>query len=233
MMLFFSSNKSMQNPEFVKAAFSAIAKRYVATNHVLSMGIDLLWRQRAVQRISEWKPKNILDLATGTGDLALAFQRAIPEVDILGSDFCPEMLEIAQQRGLRKMICADAMDLPFEDESFDVVTVAFGLRNMADYAGALNEMKRVLKPNGHLLVLDFSLPDNLLRAPYRFYLHKILPTIAGIMTGHKAAYDYLADSIESFPCGDDMIKLMDQCGYRFIDAEPLNGGIATIYTATK
>ncbi len=225
----------MRNPEFVKAAFSSIASRYVATNHVLSMGIDLLWRQRVVQLVSEWKPERLLDLATGTGDLALAILRAMPEIDLTGSDFCQPMLDIAAQRGLpvEKLLCADAMNLPFPDEGYDVVTVAFGLRNMADYPKALTEMRRQLKPGGHLLILDFSLPQNLLRAPYRFYLHHVLPRIAGVMTGHKEAYDYLGDSIEAFPYGRNMIALLKECGFNGITAEPLNGGIASIYTAEK
>ncbi len=225
----------MRNPEFVKAAFSAIASRYVATNHVLSMGIDLLWRLRVVQLIAEWRPARLLDLATGTGDLALAILNAMPEVDLTGSDFCQPMLDVAAQRGLpkEKLICADAMNLPFPDAGYDVVTVAFGLRNMADYPKALTEMRRMLKPGGRLLILDFSLPQNLLRTPYRWYLHHILPRIAGIMTGHREAYDYLADSIEAFPSGQDMINLLKSCGYDHITAEPLNGGIAGIYTARK
>lgn len=223
----------MRNPEFVKAAFSAIATRYVATNHVLSMGIDLLWRQRVVQLVSEWKPRNLLDLATGTGDLALAILRAMPEVKLTGSDFCQPMLDVAAQRGLKKLVCADAMNLPFEEASWDVVTVAFGLRNMASYPDALKEMRRMLRPGGHLLVLDFSLPQNLLRQPYRLYLHHVLPRIAGLMTGHREAYDYLADSIEAFPSGQAMLELLTECGFSDVKAEPLNGGIASIYTAVK
>lgn len=221
----------MRNPEFVKAAFSAIASRYVATNHVLSMGIDMLWRQRVVQLVSEWHPTHLLDLATGTGDLALAVQRAMPEIHLTGSDFCQPMLDVAARRGLTNLVCADAMNLPFPAASQDVVTVAFGLRNMVSYPDALKEMKRMLRPGGHLLILDFSLPENLLLPPYRFYLHHILPMIAGWMTGHREAYDYLADSIEAFPCGQAMKTLLAECGYTNITAEPLNGGIASIYTA--
>ena len=161
----------MRNPEFVKAAFSAIAPRYVATNHVLSMGVDLLWRQRVVQLVSEWKPENLLDLATGTGDLALAILNAMPEIRLTGSDFCQPMLDIAARRGLDHLVCADAMNLPFPSASYDAVTVAFGLRNMASYPDALREMGRMLRPGGHLLILDFSLPESLLKSPYRFYLH--------------------------------------------------------------
>lgn len=147
-VLFFTipSPFRMRNPEFVKAAFSAIAPRYVATNHVLSMGVDLLWRQRVVQLVSEWKPENLLDLATGTGDLALAILNAMPEIRLTGSDFCQPMLDIAARRGLDHLVCADAMNLPFPSASYDTVTVAFGLRNMASYPDALREMGRMLRP---------------------------------------------------------------------------------------
>ncbi len=219
----------MQNPEFVKNAFASIASRYVATNHVLSLGIDLLWRNRVAQIVSEWKPEQLLDLATGTGDLALVMQNAMPESAITGSDFCQPMLDIAAARGVRNIVCADAMNLPFPDGGYDVVTVAFGLRNMEDWGGALREMKRMLRPGGHLLVLDFSLPVGPLRTPYHWYLHKVLPMVAGWMTGHREAYDYLARSIEDFPCGEAMCKLIRQSGFVDVSVEPLNGGIASIY----
>ena len=117
--------------------------------------------------------------------------------------------------------------------ALSAVTVAFGLRNMASYPDALREMGRMLRPGGHLLILDFSLPESLLKSPYRFYLHRILPVIAGWMTGHREAYDYLADSIEAFPCGQAMKALLRECGYSNITAEALNGGIASIYTAQR
>lgn len=220
----------MQNPEFVKNAFASIAERYVATNHVLSLGVDMLWRQRVLQLVSEWAPARLLDLATGTGDLALVLQRGLPETEITGSDFCQPMLDVAARRGVANLVCADAMNLPFESGRFDAVTVAFGLRNMSSWPGALAEMKRMLKPGGHLLVLDFSLPSaKPLRACYRQYLHHVLPRIAGVMTGHREAYDYLAQSIEDFPSGEAMLTLFQQAGFTGSRQEQLNGGIASIY----
>jgi len=222
----------MQDPHYVHAAFSSIAKRYVTANHILSLGADIIWRERVVQQIAEWKPAQLIDLATGTGDLALAIKAALPEVEVLGSDFCRPMLDVAVERGLSNVLEADAMNLPLPDNSFDVVTVAFGLRNMASYTKALREFARILRPSGHLLVLDFSIPDNaLLALPYRIYLHKILPHLAGFVTGEPAAYTYMADSIESFPRGEGLCDMMRSCGYEDCLCKPQMAGIASIYTA--
>ena len=222
----------MPDPAYVHAAFSSIAERYVTANHVLSMGTDILWRARVVQMVAEWKPANLLDIATGTGDLALAIKKAMPEVDVLGTDFCRPMLDVAVRRGLSRVLEADAMNLPLPDASFDAATVAFGLRNMADYEKALREFRRVLRPGGHLLVLDFSMPENpLFAAPYRLYLHHVLPRIAGMLTGNKDAYAYLGDSIEAFPRGAGFCELLERSGYSAPTCLPLCMGIASIYTA--
>ena len=226
-------NQTESKKEQVRTMFDGIARRYDLLNHLLSLGIDRGWRRRVVRMVRLHRPAEILDMATGTGDLALAILRAMPEIRLTGSDFCQPMLDVAAERGLTNLVCADAMNLPFPSASYDAVTVAFGLRNMASYPDALKEMGRMLRPGGHLLILDFSLPENLLKRPYRFYLHRILPLIAGWMTGHREAYDYLADSIEAFPSGEDMKNLLRNCGYTNITAEPLNGGIASIYTAQK
>lgn len=221
----------MPDPAFVHAAFSSIAERYVTANHVLSMGTDIVWRARVVQMVAEWKPRNLLDIATGTGDLALAIRKALPEIDILGTDFCRPMLDVAVRRGLDKVLEADAMNLPLADASFDAATVAFGLRNMADYEKALREFRRVLRPGGHLLVLDFSMPENILAAPYRLYLHHVLPRIAGWLTGNSGAYDYLGESIEAFPRGTAFCELMHRAGFKGAVCHPLCMGIASVYTA--
>ncbi len=223
----------MQDPTFVHSVFSSIAKRYVTANHVLSLGVDILWRERALKIIAEWKPENLLDIATGTGDLALAVKKALPEIEVLGTDFCRPMLDVAVQRGLTNVLEADAMNLPLPDACFDAATVAFGLRNMADYEKALREFRRILRPGGHLLVLDFSMPEDILAIPYRFYLHNILPRIAGRITGNMGAYDYLGESIETFPRGEAFCALLARCGYLAPQALPLMGGIATIYTGQK
>lgn len=223
----------MQDPKFVKDAFSRIADKYVVTNHILSLGTDILWRKKVGKIVKSWAPKRLLDIATGTGDLALEFQKVIPDCEVTGSDFCPEMLAYATSRGVQKTIVADALDLPFESEQYDVVTVAFGLRNMADWAGALKEMYRVLKPGGHLLVLDFSLPENVLRKPYIFYLDAVLPHLAGFVTEQADAYHYLSGSIQTFPSGVEMENLVEKQGFSHAITTRLSFGVASVYAAQK
>src|SRR5216117_3272446 len=145
-------------PARVRQMFGGIARRYDLANHTLSCGIDFYWRKRAANTVANWRPGKILDLATGTGDLALALQKKLPDAEVTGVDFLPEMLELAKRKGLRQTVVSDAMRLPFADASFDCATVAFGLRNMEDWGEALREMSRVLNADGHLLVLEFSLP---------------------------------------------------------------------------
>ena len=222
-----------RDPEAVRAMFGRIAPRYDLANHVLSGGADFLWRRRAAKMVEAWQPGRVLDLATGSGDLALAFQRRLPKATIVAADFSPEMLEVARRKGVRETVLADALQLPFETGSFDCVTVAFGLRNMADWGAALREMARVLRAGGHLLVLDFSLPAGALRPAYRIYLHRCLPLLASLVTGQRDAYDYLGRSIEKFPSGREMVELIEKNGFTNASAEPLTGGIATIYTARK
>src|SRR5436305_11562204 len=221
-------------PAHVREMFGSIATRYDLANHVLSCGIDFYWRARAAAIVDAWHPHTIADLATGTGDLALAIEKRLPYAEVTGVDFLPKMLELAQRKGLRRVVLADAMNLPFDDASFDCVAIAFGLRNLENWAAALAEMSRVLKPNGHLLVLEFSLPTTpVLRAIYRFYLHCCLPLLGSFLTGTKSAYDYLGDSIEEFPGGSAMCELMAGNGFSDATFEPLTGGIVTIYTAQK
>src|SRR4029078_579192 len=221
-------------PAHVREMFGAIATRYDVANHLLSCGIDFYWRARAARIVKAWHPRTIADLATGTGDLALALQKKLPHAELTGVDFLPEMLELARRKGVRRLVLADAMKLPFDDASFDCVTIAFGLRNLENCSAALTEMWRVLKPGGHLLVLEFSLPTPaILRAAYRFYLHRCLPLLGSFLTQKKSAYDYLGDSIEEFPSGDAMRELMQENGYVSASFARLTGGIVTIYTAAK
>ena len=226
----------MQDPVFVQDAFAKIARRYVITNHVLSAGTDILWRRKVAGMVSKMAPKKLLDVATGSGDLAAEIAKKCEGVAITGVDFSEPMLDVARQRkvpGL-ELMQADAMKLPFEAGTFDVVTSAFGLRNMASWGDAIWEMARVTRPGGHLVILDFSLPENrLLRGPYRFYLHKLTPLVAGWITKHREAYEYLGGSIEKFPSGEAMCDLMKANGWTNSRAIPVSLGIATIYAAER
>ena len=221
-------------PAHVREMFGSIATRYDLANHLLSCGLDLYWRARAAEIVDGWHPHTIADLATGTGDLARAMQTKSPHAELTGVDFLPEMLEIARRKGVRRVVLADVMKLPFGDASFDCVTIAFGLRNLENCSAALGEMWRVLNAKGHLLVLEFSWPPTpILRAAYRFYLHRCLPLLGSFLTQKKSAYDYLGDSIEKFPSGNAMCELMRGTGYISPSFERLTGGIVTIYTAAK
>jgi len=213
--------------------FGEIASRYDLANHLLSGGLDFLWRRRAAKMVQSWKPARILDLATGSGDLAITLRQACPGALVVGADFCPPMLSIAHRKGLEHLVAADGLQLPFAAASFDAVTIAFGLRNMASGPGALAEMRRVLRPSGRVLILDFSIPSAPLRWIYRPYLHYVLPRVAALLTGKKAAYDYLGDSIEQFPHGTAMCALLAEAGFDSAAHQPLTGGIVSLYTAVR
>jgi demethylmenaquinone methyltransferase/2-methoxy-6-polyprenyl-1,4-benzoquinol methylase len=213
--------------------FTSIAQRYDLANHLLSGGLDFLWRARCAKLVAAWQPARILDLATGSGDLALALRAACPRSLLVGADFCPPMLREARRKGLAHLVAADGLRLPFAAATFDALTVAFGLRNMESWPGALAEMSRVLRPGGHLLVLDFSVPPAPLRWIYRPYLHHVLPRLAAFLTGEKSAYDYLGESIEAFPFGAAMCRLIDSAGFRDAACLPLSGGIVSLYTAAR
>ncbi len=173
----------------------------------------------------------VLEIGAGTGANLPAYNAA---ACITALEIEPSAAQTAQARaphGHVRVVVGDGQQLPFADRSFDSVTVAFGLRNMADWGAALRQMARVVAPGGHVLVLDFSLPTGALRKPYRLYLHHFLPVIAGLVTGHAPAYTYLGDSIEKFPAGEAMLRLIEANGFEDARATPLTGGIATIYTA--
>jgi demethylmenaquinone methyltransferase / 2-methoxy-6-polyprenyl-1,4-benzoquinol methylase len=223
-----------QNPSFVRRTFAAIAARYDLANHLLSGGFDFLWRAQAARIIAREKPGRVLDLATGSGDLALALRKASPRSLVVAADFCLPMLEMARGKRVPALVQADGLQLPFQEGKFDALTVAFGLRNMAAWDAALEEMARVLRHGGVLLVMDFSLPEfTPLRIIYRVYLHKVLPRFAAVITGNREAYEYLGSSIESFPRGHKMEELMQASGFTEFRARALCFGVASIYTARK
>ena len=227
-----TSAEQHQNPDFIRRMFASIAGRYDLANHGLSLGMDYLWRRKAARIIALGKPRRILDLATGSGDLALALQAQCPEATVIGADFCEPMLREAQSKGMAPLVVADGTCLPFSDGIFDAVTVAFGLRNMASREGALREIARVLHPGGTAMIIDFSMPRFRVVLPfYRWYLHHILPRVAGWLTGNPGAYEYLGESIEAFPRHEAMLDLVRSCGFEDARQTMLSFGIASIYTA--
>ncbi len=217
----------------VRTMFGAIARRYDLANHLLSGGLDFLWRRRTAALVAQGRPGRILDLATGSGDLARTLMAYCPQSTVIGADFCEPMLQVARNKGLKNLVVADALALPFADESFDAVTVAFGLRNMASWSQALEQMFRVLRPGGVLLVLDFSVPPAPLRWIYRPYLHYVLPRVASWLTGERAAYDYLGESIEAFPQGPQMCSMLGEAGFERARWELLTGGIVSLYQGRR
>ncbi|EPX56259.1 2-heptaprenyl-1,4-naphthoquinone methyltransferase [Cystobacter fuscus DSM 2262] len=219
--------------------FSSIATRYDVTNEVLSLGIHRLWRRKAV-RLSGAKPGDaVLDCATGTGDLALAFKRQVGEAGrVMGTDFCKEMLDSApakaEREGLRvEFQVADAMALPFADNSFDVASIAFGIRNVDDPVKCLSEMARVVRPGGRVVVLEFGQPTGFFGALFRFYSKVVMPRVGGLLTGNRAAYEYLPRTSAAFPAGERFLGLMEQSGgYKERVAHPLTFGTSYVYVGT-
>ena len=224
----------MQDAGYVRDAFAGIARRYVLANHVLSLGVDVWWRRATARAVAATQPRDLLDLATGSGDLLEALQEASPETLMLGADFSVPMMREAHRRHLPCLIAADGLALPFQDSSFDALTVAFGLRNMASWPRALQEMARVLRPGGRLFILDFALPALPgVRQAYLFYLKRVMPRIAGWITGRREAYEYLCGSIERFPSGRAMEALVTSHGFASCQTRRLTFGIACLYIAVK
>jgi demethylmenaquinone methyltransferase/2-methoxy-6-polyprenyl-1,4-benzoquinol methylase len=226
----------------VRGMFAEIAPRYDLVNRLLSGGIDVLWRRTTVRRAPPPPAGGaMLDLCTGTGDLALAYARAAgPGVRIVAGDFCRPMLDRGEQKSHRaglaiEWVEADAMDLPFPAAAFDLVTVAFGLRNIADTARGLAEMARVLKPGGRLAILEFSLPTNpLVRGFYLWYFRRVLPFLGNAVARNRSdAYTYLNKSVEEFPAGERLAALIGAAGFDRVTMVPLTFGIATLSIATR
>jgi demethylmenaquinone methyltransferase / 2-methoxy-6-polyprenyl-1,4-benzoquinol methylase len=224
---------TQKEPSTIQHLFARIARRYDLANSLLSLGCDTLWRTNVAAKLRRWTPADILDLATGSGVLAHEIKKQIPGARIVGADFCAPMLSVARRRGIKELVVADGLALPFLDERFDAVTIAFGLRNMASYEIALSEVRRVLRTGGHVAILDFSLPRPPLRPVYRFYLHHVLPILAGWLTGEPEAYRYFGGTIEEFPKGEAMLELLRRCGFANCGAKPLTLGVVTIYTGQR
>lgn len=232
------AGESEGKAERVRDMFAAIAGRYDLLNRVLSLGVDRSWRAAAAREALERAPREVLDVATGTGDFALTIQAMAPEASVTGVDFVPGMLEIARDKAARlsqpvAFQEADALALPFPDASFDAVTCAFGFRNFADYRRGLAELARVLRPGGRLVILEFPPPPGgALGSLYRLYFQRILPVVGGLVSGRPEAYRYLPDSVLAFPEPERLRLMMQDAGLRS-RYQLLTGGLAAVHVGDR
>ena len=225
----------------VRGMFNDIAPTYDRLNHILSLDIDKIWRKRVVRIVRKLGAKHIMDMATGTGDLAIAMAKGIEGSTIYGADFSSEMLAVAKQKiehlGLSERISlteCNAENIPLDEESVDATTIAFGVRNFEHQREALTEIKRTIRKDGHLIVLEFSNPKcGFVRWCYRLYSHHILPAIGRLVSKHATAYTYLPTSIDQFASPENFSALLEEVGFDHIERKSLSMGIAHIYIAHK
>jgi len=215
----------------IQSLFSRISKPYDMLNHVFSLGIDIWWRKVLVRNVAARHPSRVLDLATGSGDVALMLRKS--GLQVVGADFCLPMLQEAQRKGFSPVVAADALQLPFTDTSFEAVTVAYGLRNFVDRPAAIAEVMRVLKPGGCFFILEFSRPWTVLRPFYNFYLETLMPWVTQKAAGEKDAYSYLASSIQAFPHQEELVRLLESCGFKNVSYRNLTFGISALHIAEK
>ena len=231
----------MPDPVEVNSMFARIARRYDVANRLLSGGVDVWWRRRLVGAVKATTPRAVLDLATGSGDVAFALGRALADDTLItGIDFCQPMLDEAELKknemgGFPNVTFqqGDAMALPVADSQFDAITISFGIRNVEDRVRALAEMRRVLRPRGRVFVLEFSQPYAWFKPIYFFYLRHILPTLAGMVTGEREAYQYLNSTIEAFPGRQAFAEEFRRAGFIDIQSRPMTFGIVALHVAKK
>ena len=224
----------------VALMFNNIAKKYDFLNHVLSMGIDKLWRKKAVKLLKPLQPKMILDIATGTGDFALANLKLNPE-KVVGIDISTEMLAVGRKKIAKKnlshkieLLEGDSENIQFNNNIFDAITVAFGVRNFENLKKGLKEMNRVVRPGGKVVVLEFSKPRKFpIKQLYNFYFFRILPFWGKMISKDASAYTYLPESVDAFPDGEDFLNIYKDCGFTETKQIKLRFGIASIYIGTK
>ncbi len=219
--------------------FADIAGDYDRINSILSFGVHNAWRKKTVLESGAKKGYHVLDCATGTGDLAIEFKKTVgSEGYVLGTDFCKEMIEHAPAKAEDEELeidfeVADAMNLPYEDNRFDISSIAFGIRNVDDPVISLREMARVVKPGGNVVILEFGQPGGFIRIPYRLYSKHVMPAIGGWLSGNKEAYEYLPETSAKFAAGEDFLALMDEAGsFTKRRAVKCTGGIAYIYVGS-
>jgi demethylmenaquinone methyltransferase / 2-methoxy-6-polyprenyl-1,4-benzoquinol methylase len=227
----------LEHAKAVRAMFAGIAGRYDLLNHILSANIDKRWRRKVRAELADVLANEdavVLDVACGTGDLAIELQRDA-RAKVIGTDFCRPMLSVACDKAPEiAFVEGDAMNLSFADGSFDAVTIAFGLRNLSNFRGGLNELYRVLKSGGRLVILEFSSPVVPgFRGAFRFYFSNILPRIGGWISGERGAYEYLPDSVSKFPDQKALAAMMQETGLKNISYKNLTGGIAAIHLGEK
>lgn len=232
-------NQTQTKKEQVAEMFNNIAFRYDFLNSLLSLGIHKGWRKKAVAIFKDKHPEFILDVASGTGDFAIESLKADPK-KVTGVDISAGMLEIGKQKIKKlhlenkiELQLADAEHLPFTDNHFDVITVGFGVRNFENLEAGLKDMLRVLKPNGDLVIIEFSKPKGVFSYFYKFYFSYVTPTIGKLFSKDHRAYSYLPESVEAFPYGEALCAILSKCGYKDPVAKKLTFGVASIYTATK
>lgn len=226
--------------EAIEEMFDRVAPRYDLLNRVLSLGIDRYWRTRAVRLLADEQPARVLDVATGTADLAIQAERLLHPREIVGIDLSAEMLQYGRRKldriGLSpriSLVQGDAEDLPFPDDTFDAALVAFGVRNFEDLGAGLRGIQRVLRPGGRLVVLEFSRPRRFpIKQLYAWYSRHVLPRIGGALSPEQSAYEYLPSSVAAFPDGSDFLNRMGDSGYTDLLWEPLTFGIASLYRGT-
>lgn len=227
--------------EQVEQMFDSIAPAYDFMNRAMTLGIDRIWRKKAVKMVAATNPGEILDVATGTGDLALQLAASIPGARITGVDLSEGMINVGREKiaraGLQERITlqpADCLQLPFADESFDALTVGYGVRNFADIPAGLKEMHRVLRPGAIVCILELSTPVNPIIKPlYRLYTRGVIPLVGRLISKDSRAYSYLPESIEAVPQRERMCRLMEDAGFRSAAFRPLTFSTCTIYTARK
>ncbi len=226
--------------EEVAEMFNNISKRYDFLNHFLSLGIDKIWRKKAIKKLMKISPKRILDIATGTGDFAIAALKLNPE-EIVGVDISQGMLDVGIEKMRKKnydhiikMQLGDSENLPFETDYFDALTVGFGVRNYENLEKGLADMLRVLRPDGMAVILEFSKPKKFpIKQLFGFYSKRLIPFFGKLISKDKRAYAYLPESVEAFPEGEAFKAIMKKIGYKNIESKLVSGGIATIYSGTK